>query len=116
MARRKTRKDYLLMLPERYREWLTAAKEFGLGTVHVKMALELKIPPRFLESFVKHPEQTGGRSLTEYIEHRYRNKFQKEPPGRLPELETVLVNEWKGKIQKRAKRRERMAKAKSKAV
>jgi uncharacterized protein (DUF3820 family) len=113
MPRRKTRKNYLAKLPESYRDWLRAAETFGLGTAHVKMALELKIPPRFLAIFAKHPEQTGGRSLADYIEHRYRSEFQKEPPGRLPELETILVNEWRSKIRERAKRRERVEKAKS---
>lgn len=91
-------------LPERYRAWLKVAEDFGLGPAHVKMLIDLGVSPKFVKSFVEHPEQTGGRSLADYIEHRYRKKLGKEPPSGLPELETVLVGEWKGKLKRRRRR------------
>ena len=91
-------------LPERYRAWLKVAEDFGLGPAHVKMLIELGVPPKFVRALAGHPEQTGGRSLTDYIEHRYRKKLGKEPPSRLPELETVLVGEGEGKLKRRRRR------------
>ena len=101
-------KKKLKQLPKALAEWLDAAKQFpSLSGSHLQMARELRISLKLLAIIARHPEQTGGLSLEQHIERRYRKTFGRErPTGDLP-LPNQLLRDWKTTLTKRRLRRER---------
>ena len=106
-------------LSPRVQEWVfSVPKTFPELTIdEVILAYQARLTPKRLREVVESPEQTGGRSLPQYIRHRYRIVVGEEPqePKRpaenLAPLVTHLLKDWKKKIQKRQRRREKIKNA-----
>ena len=112
MGRRKTTWKFVKKLPKKYAEWIRAAKGFELSAAHVQMARELSMTVEQVKGFHKlAPEHTwGGLPLGQYIERRYLKKFGIERPKDVLAIESQLVKDWRGKLRKKALKRERLTK------
>ncbi len=90
-----------------------ARKKHKLSHTHVQMARELGMNPKKFGSKDNHQQECWKLPLSEYIEHLYFERFNRERPDFVLSIEERFRREEKKKAgRKAAKQRERHADAK----
>ena len=76
-------------IPEKYRVWIEARKQFKLSHAQIQMARELGLNPNKLGSLANNDQERWKAALGEFIGTLYEKHFSKTAPETVRSLEEM---------------------------
>lgn len=89
--------------------WFDARRRFKLTHAEIQMARELGMNPKKFGSLANERQEPWKAPLREFIAACYRKSFKRELPQQVLSLEELVAREQDRRVQKRAKKAERLA-------
>ena len=86
-----------VFIPQNLRPWIEARERYRFSHAQVQMARELGMNPGKFGALANHRQEPWKASLSEFIEHCYRKRFNKEQPDDIRPIEVKVAEKAKKK-------------------
>jgi hypothetical protein len=91
-------------IPEKYRLWIEARRQFSLSHAHIQMARELGMNPKKLGKLANQRQEPWKVPLPTFIERCYLKRFGKRQPDQVKSIEEIVDDRQKKKAERQIRK------------